>query len=675
MSTLAAIGQDTHIYNGSRMRIVEAPPGSQRRGWLTAHLQEMGALGTQTFFASCDFDSGGPWAGVNDVLSAMLPQIQEQRNDLVERHLYELIHVIPELKLSKTLPHANLTDLARDGEKVRNYAADRAFRLVHGLIDLIDGWKTTTGADVPWIIACDGFDTAGKMSRTFFRELMRRRGESLNISLIAAVAPGNGKAATESLNAAPLTQIVHLDLTAEPAPAEIDQGQAAQKAGILEDRIGGDALQKQIHLSELIQLWQQAGRPDKVLRLKYFAMLVYLHLGLYEDAVRYSRGLVQLADEYASDNLDLRWWIMMKTLNGLMGIQDAEGALQLGESVGLKLAGDVRPAWRIELLYLIAMLYARFRKPRDFVKGEEYLDRALAEIEHGNLAAEEFHFQYVFNRNGVAMIRSFQGRHQEALALCQTGIDRMNAHISADQHRLHRSVLFYNIAQVYAATGHDEASIAQYSLVIEMDPNYSEYYNERASIFLRLGRLEEARADYLKAIELSPPYFEVFTNLGQCYRNLGELPEAISSYSRALDLEPKQFLALLGRAQSYEELGQCESAIEDYSAALMLDSTVWEAIASRGVLYYQAGDLTASLADFNRAIELDSEQVGLYKNRSIVLSDLGRFHEAARDLETALRLNPEEEERADIQERLDAARRAVASDLQSEPQKVNQMGV
>ena len=36
----------------------------------------------------------------------------------------------------------SLTDLAPDGEKTRNFAIDRAVRNIHGLIDLLDEWKS-----------------------------------------------------------------------------------------------------------------------------------------------------------------------------------------------------------------------------------------------------------------------------------------------------------------------------------------------------------------------------------------------------------------------------------------------------------------------------------------------------------------------------------------------------
>jgi tetratricopeptide (TPR) repeat protein len=316
-----------------------------------------------------------------------------------------------------------------------------------------------------------------------------------------------------------------------------------------------------------------------------------------------------LAAEHAPDDEHLRWFIVFKLLNSQIALGDVQASLKLAEEEGLKLV-EHHPEWRIQLFYLMAMLYARFQKPRDLVKGEEYLERGLAAIEEANLPEGERHFHFVFNRNGLAMIRNFEGRHEEAIELCRSGFARLNAHLGAEQHRLHRSILLYNIAQVYAATRSYTEAIEYYSVAIAMDSNYSEYYNERGNILLHLGRLEEARADYLRAIELSPPYFEVFTNLGQCHRRMGAMAYAIESYSRALDLEPDHLLALLGRAKAHEELGHVEAAIADYTAALAHDSMQWEVVASRGVMYYEGGDLDASLADFDRAIELKPDPSG-----------------------------------------------------------------
>lgn len=644
----------------AQILIVEAAAGPARRRWLEERLKSSVASGARTFSVSCDFSSGGPWGGVSQLFGELVEDIQRQSPDLVGHHSLELVSVLPRLRRSLEVRNPSLTDLASPEERTRNYPADRAFRIVHGLIDLLDSWKSTTSPEAEWVIACDAYDRAGIMGGHFFAELMRRRGERLRLRLLVAVEAGNGKGARASLgDGAVAAEVVTLELEGEQ-PEGLGAGAAARMASELERQLGDDRIEKQARLSELIGLWQEAGRPDKVLRYRFFGLETYNTHGLYEDALRYGDGLLSLAQEHAPEDEKLQWGIIIKLLMCHIGLLDVQKSLELAEREGMRLA-ERSAAWRAHLFYLIGIIHARFQKPRDLVKGEDYLNRALEAIEEAGLAEEIYHFQSVFNRNGLAMIRSFQGRFDEAVELCRAGFARLNAHLGAEKHRLHRSVLLYNIAQVYAATGSIPEAVEYYSAAIEMDPNYSEYYNDRGNILLQAGRLEEARTDYLRAIELSPPYFEVFANLGQCYRRMGAMTEAVESYSRALDINPNHLLALLGRAKAREELGHGEEAIADYTAALAKDPTQWEAVASCGVLHYEAGDLERSLADFNRAIELEPGQPDLYHNRATVLADLGRYGQAEQDIEAALRLNPPEEDELTLRELQQTVRQAGAS--------------
>ncbi|HVG20148.1 MAG TPA: tetratricopeptide repeat protein, partial [Blastocatellia bacterium] len=568
--------------------IVEGAAGPPRRRWIAERLKLREVSGARAFKVYCDFNSGGPWAGVNELFSELLADIQPRRPDLIERHALELVYILPRFRRSLKVLNPNLTDLAPPEERTRNYPADRAFRIVHGLIDLLDSWKSTTGAGTEWVIGCDDYDLAGAMGELFFRELMRRRGEQLNLRLLVGVGPGKGEEARASLGGPP-ADIVAVNLEVEP-PTLLDEGAAAQMAADLERQVGDDRIEMQIHLPDLIRLWQLAGRPDKALHWKTFGLETYDTLGLYADSLRYADGLLPLAQEHAPGDEHLHWKIIFKLLMSHIGMLDVQASLELAEGEGMKLV-EHNAVRRAGLLYLSGMIYSRYQKPRDLVKGEDYVNRALEALEGADMPEGVYHFQSVFNRNGLAMIRNFQGRFEEAIELCRSGIERLNAHLGADEHRLHRSVLLYNIAQVYTATGSFPEAIEYFSAAIAMDPNYSEYYNERGNIFLQMGRLQEARTDYLKAIDLSPPYFEVFANLGQCYRRMGAMAEAIESYSRAHDLQPDHLLALLGRAKAREELGQSEAAMADYTAALAQDPTQWEAVASRGVLRYEAGDL------------------------------------------------------------------------------------
>jgi tetratricopeptide (TPR) repeat protein len=632
------------------VQIIEAWGGSARQQWLRERVSVVAEGTTRTFVVGCDFDLEGPWAGLKDLISALLPGIQSLRPELIDLHGRELTSALPHLRKSLVMRHPTLTDIASEQEKVRSYAADRAFRNAHGLIDLISDWKMETDPNGRWIIACDDYDNAGAMTRFFFQHLIRRRGLPLKLTLLIAVDPGHGDSIVKTFETAHVSRVETLDLPESEPLADEQESVAA--AAELEKSIGQDRIEKEAHLHTLTNLWKAARRYDKVIELKLFAVTIYLHAGLYADALRCSEGLLEMATECAPEDEKLRRDIVIKRLNALMGAQDPEAALKLVETEVLVLAERAPLPWRVDLFYLAAMVYARYLKPRNFAKGEEFLDRALEALKQAGLPEDQYQFQYVFNRNGVAMIRSFQQRAQDAIDLCQNGIDRLNTYVAAEKHKLHRSVLVYNIAQVYLAIGRYEEAIEHYSDALAIDPNYSEYYNERGGIFMRMNRLDEARADYLKAIVLSPPYFEVFTNLGQCYRNMENYEDAANAYSRALDLEPNQLLALLGRAQAYENLSNRRAAIADYTSALACDAGQWEALANRGVLYYEEGDLQRALSDFDAAIRLEQNQISLYQNRSIVLAGLGRHDKAARDLETVLSLDPPDEERPLIQEQL-----------------------
>lgn len=638
------------------IQIVEAAEGSARRRWLRDHVATIAAMegeDTRTFIVSCDFDVAGPWAGATDFIMSVFPEILAQCPHLIDRHSFELTRAAPSLRRSLQVHNQTLTDTASGEEKVRAYPADRAWRNAHGLIDLLNSWKSETNMKCRWILACDDYDKAGAMGSYFFRELVRRRGNWLNLSLIVAVAPGKGREISETFATGHPITVTALD-TAVETPVVYEKQEAARIAAEIEETIGQDPIERELHLHELINLWELAERTDKVLQLRGAGVRIYFFAGLYRDALRCGDGLLEMAAKYAPQDEALRREIVIRRLNALIGIQDAEACLQLIETEGLKLADRAPMGWQADLFYLTAMVYARYLKPRDLARGEEYLDRSLAAIEQAGYSVERYHFQYVFNRNGVAMIRSFQRRAQEAIDLCQRGIERLNAHVRADKHRLHRSVLVYNIGQVYLAITRYEEAIKYYSAAIAMDPKFSEYYNERGSIFLRMNKFEEACADFCKAIELSPPYFEVFTNLGQCYRNMERYQEAVEVCSRAIDLAPNELLARLARAQAYEALGNRTASIMDYTSALALDPVQWEALANRGVLYYEAGDLEAALADFNSAISFSPAQVNLYQNRSIVLTDLARYDDAMRDLESALSLSPAEDDKFQLQRQIDA---------------------
>lgn len=650
--------------------VVEAESGERRREWLAervaaATAEERG----RGWVLDCGFDLGGPWAGIQDLFASLLPDLRTRRPELLRRHDYELVHVVPALKRELAVRNPTLTDVATSDEKVRNYPADRAYRIVHGLIDLLAAFKGESRE--PWLLACDGCDTMGHIGRVFLRELMRRRGKSLGLALIAAVDPGRGTETRALLGAGGGEAgdrgdrgdrgdggdggdggVVTLDLPPEPA-ATADRGAMLRRLKDIETRVAGDRTAIQIHLPAMVRLCLQAGAPERAAIWQYWGLEIFNTLGFYEDAIRYGESVLACFRTHPGfDRGELRWATFVKLFMSYVALDQPDRALRLAEEEAIGKVQDSQQ--RSRLSYLLAMLHARYLPDRDLHRGEDYLEQGLAQIQQAEMSPEERHFQSVFNRNGLAMIRHFQGRYDDAMELCREGFRELQAHLRDDRHRLHRSVLLYNMAQVYSAVGAFDDALRHFSMAMELDPNYSEYYNDRGSIYLRLGRLAEAESDYRQAIDLSPPYHEVYTNLGQCCRRMGRFDDAIGAYAIALDLNPGQALALAGRAQCHDALGRVAEAEADYAASLALDPRQWEALANLAVLRYTAGDVAGALSDLDSALQLAPQNAELYQNRALAKESLGDFAAAARDLETYLRLQPEADDRRDVELKLRA---------------------
>lgn len=621
-----------HQMAGS-VEIVAGTPGRQRAAAVGHLLREAAGAGCRTWLLPCDADVGGVWAGLRPFFQSIVDEQLNANPQLLRRHDYELAHVLPSLCEVFPVRHESLTDISLGFERVRNYPADRAYRILHGLIDLLCELQSPGER---WVLACDSLDRIGALGRRFLGELMRRRGSALRLVLLAIVAPA---AADEVggwfIGGSPLRR------TTWRCSAEMEEktegAEARERYRSLRRIVPENLFLLEERLSELIDAARSAGLADQLFLWQLKALEVYPMLGFYEDALRYGPPVRAAIDRVAPEDPNLRYMVFFKTLISLLSTGRVEEGRQLALSEGLELSERTDPVLRAQLFYLIAMLYVRFLPVKDFELGERYLERGLAEVERIEEPQDQV-FNRVFNRNGLALVRHRQGRYQEAIELCSEGLRAMSAHFTADRHRLHRSVLIYNIAQVYSAIGSHQEAIEQFSAAIALDPYYSEYYNDRGSLYLQLDRLIEADADFRTAIELSAPYPEVHTNLGQCCRRMGRTAEAITEYSRALDLNPANSLALLGRAQAYDTVGRLGEAIADYDLVLAQEPANWEVRANRGVLQFQRGELDAALHDLNAAIQLAPAMAPLHENRSILLAAMGDAAGAALDHERYLEL-------------------------------------
>jgi tetratricopeptide (TPR) repeat protein len=612
--------------------LLQACSGSARRDWLQAAAAQA-APGAEVHHLDCRLRLGGPWAGLAAYLEILLPRIDAQAPELLQRHRYELAQAVPALRARFPLTEASLTDATPVREKVRSYPVDRAYRLLHGLIELLDAWLPRMAQRQ--VLVLHHYDEASLLMRRFFRDLARRRLAGLPLDLLVVVA-GDAQA-----------QDVRLQFDAAPRAhirAELPPGEAAPDAEAL--RRQAQALEAQVNramgraddlLPRLVDLFDTLGEHAQAQRWRAATLALYNHYGLYEDALFFGEPVLADLDEIDQGERRFgRWNIVSGLFNAYAALGRPEDALAVVRDQAMARISD--PNDLISIYYTMAMLYCRFLPQRDFALAEEYLHKSMALIDHVTLPEAEKHYLAVFNLNGVAFIRFQQGRISEAAELCREGYERLERHLGASEYRLHRSVLLYNIAQVYSATRDYDQAIAYYSKAMELDPRYSEYYNERGSVYLKTGQLDAAIADFNTAIRLSAPYFEVWTNLGQALRRAGDAQAAVAAYTEALDIEPGAGLARVGRAQAQEQLGNIDAAIADYSAALARDGRDAQLWSNRAVLLFETGRIAEALEDLDEAVRRAPGVADLYENRAVALAALQRHEEAQRDREQARQL-------------------------------------
>lgn len=608
-----------HEFTPGRNVVLEASAGPTRQALLDNWLSSARAHGYQTFKVSGAVEEHGVWAGLDQILWSILARARAVAPGLVERHSYELCVVLPSLRRELEVKNPCLTDVAQGEEKVRNYANDRAYRTLHGIIDFLATWAEIDPSPTGWAIACDAFDSATTLVQRFYKELARRRGAALRLTLLVSVEPGRAAdAGTFFEDSAPL----HTVVAALPArKPRLVRRAAARAAEALERRMGDDRIEWSLHIPRVITLWQRSNTPERALPWLQRALGVYNHDGLYEISVRYAPEVEAALARMLATDPQLYARSVLGLFFSYAALGRADDALRLVLSA-LPSIGD--PLMLTDLHYDLAMLYARFLKQRDLDRAEVHLEHAMALIPTLSVPEARKTFLQVFMRNGLAYVRFRQGRAEEAIQLCESGLRELDAALPPEQHRLHRSVLLFNAAQVLGTIGRTDQAIDALSQAMDMDPNYSEYYLERGSLLLKLGQFEAAEADLLRAIELSPPYAESWTDLGQCYRAMGRFSEADAAYSRALDLDPRVVLALIGRADSRAERGDLAGALADYDRAVALEPNDALLLGARAVVLYDSGRVAESLADLDRAIALAPDNADLHANRVVALESLAR---------------------------------------------------
>lgn len=164
----------------------------------------------------------------------------------------------------------------------------------------------------------------------------------------------------------------------------------------------------------------------------------------------------------------------------------------------------------------------------------------------------------------------------------------------------------------------------------------------RASAALEARNYDAAIRDYTLLIFLNPTFSQAYYGRALGYFSQNALDRALADIARALETAPNNTQYVQGifalRADIHTQQGDLDAAIADYDAIIDLSPTA-SGYASRGLLRLSQDDYEAALSDMDQAIALSENEPVLYFYRAFVRARMMDDPAAASDLLRFVALN------------------------------------
>ena len=298
------------------------------------------------------------------------------------------------------------------------------------------------------------------------------------------------------------------------------------------------------------------------------------------------------------------------------------------------------------VIYAQSMTYGRYQLPVDLPRASALAERNIEIIDEKFTHLDTYAYIKIFAENALAYVRARQGRLDEALELCTSGLAKMDDVYGPVRFKLHRSILIYNTAQIYEIMKDYATAEAYYVKSIELDPHYGEYRNDLGNLLARIpGREEEALAAYEQAIELCPSYYEAHLNRAVLLQRMGRSEDAIVDCSRVLDIKPSERAAALLLGKLLIASGRAAEAIAHVDTARHFGETA-DLMNNLAVARLEMSDPTGAAEACRRAVELNPRLADAHNNLAIACHELGDAAAAVVHAQEAVRLAPHDRDYA-----------------------------
>jgi len=211
------------------------------------------------------------------------------------------------------------------------------------------------------------------------------------------------------------------------------------------------------------------------------------------------------------------------------------------------------------------------------------------------------------------------------------------------------SQAYLNRAQMRLELGDSIQALSDLDRVVQLDKGNAYAFAIRSMILVQNDREDEALEDMNHAIRLDPEQSSFYNNRAMIRYNKGDLRGAMSDYDQALELSPNEVLSYYNRGILRAQIGDRNRAIADFTKVLEFQPDNTFAAYNRAILRDEVGDLRGAVDDYQLVFEQHPNFFPALYARAEDLKKLGRTREADSDFKQAFtveqRVRKEREQR------------------------------
>lgn len=159
-------------------------------------------------------------------------------------------------------------------------------------------------------------------------------------------------------------------------------------------------------------------------------------------------------------------------------------------------------------------------------------------------------------------------------------------------------------AQLYERFQQHDEALAEYALLIKLDPQNGEYHYAIGQLFEQINKTEQAIAHYRQAIGLEPRNAAAHAALGLLLFRNKMMTEAKQEINTALSLEPDNTTALYYQGRLLRETKEYAKALIAFEKAARNADLRQKCFMERGLCYMDANSLEKAAFEFDRALKL-----------------------------------------------------------------------